>query len=156
MDPRQPIAKGGIYMQIVLSKITDDPKCLYKHPTDSITLSAEIKADCAIMTPIFDLLYDSTVINGHYNYLAAFGRYYFITDITVLTGGSMRISCREDVLYTYAAQIINCPIISDRSHNAYNVYLPDDKRRFYQYKKHQYVTLGDIGVPNIIVIATVG
>lgn len=143
-------------MQIILSKIADDPKCLYKHPTDSITLSAEIKAECAIMSPIFDLLYNSAVIQNHYNYVQAFNRYYFITDITVLTGGSMRISCKEDVLYTYADQIIHCPIIADRSYNAYNAYLPDSLRKFYQYKSHQYVTLGDIGVPNIIIIATVG
>lgn len=143
-------------MQIVLSKITDDPRCLYKHPTDSITLSAEIKENCAITTPTFDLLYNNSVVQNHYNYAQAFGRYYFITDITVTPGGAMRIACREDVLYTYADQIVNCPIISDRSDNAYNVFLPDDRRRFYQYKTHQYVTLGDLGVPNIIIIATVG
>lgn len=143
-------------MQIVISKIADDPKCLYKHPTDSITLSAEIKENCNLMTPIFDVLYNSAVVQNHYNYVSAFDRFYFVIDITVTPGGAMRLSCKEDVLYTYADQIVQCPIIAERSNNAYNTYIADNQRRFYQYKSHQYVTLGDIGVPNIIIIATVG
>lgn len=143
-------------MQIVLSKITDDPRSLYKHPKNPITLNAEIKTDCSIMQPIFDILYNASVVQNHYNYVQAYGRYYYISDITVTPGGAMRISCKEDVLYTYADQIIHCPIITDRSHNAYNAYINDPLRKFYAYDVHQYVTLGDIGVPDIVVMATVG
>lgn len=143
-------------MQIVLSVIEDDPRSLYKHPNHEIELAAEIKEDVQIMTPVFYIVYNAAVLNLHYNYCFAFNRYYYITDITVTTGGSMRVSCREDVLYTYADQIVNCPIIADRSDSTYNAYIQDPERRFYQYTVQQYVTLGDIGKPNIICLVTVG
>lgn len=144
-------------MQIVLSKITEDPRCLYKHPSGSITIAAEIKEDVQIMRPVFYIVYDSSIVDQHYNYVQAWGRYYFITDITVTTGGSMRISCKEDVLYTYADQIVNVPIVAERSDNAFNAYVQDNDRRFYQYTQQQYITIGsDIGFPNIICMCTVG
>lgn len=143
-------------MQIVLSKITEDPRCLYKHPTDLITVTAEIKEDVDIMRPMFYIVYDSSILDQHYNYLSAFGRYYFITDVIITTGGSMRISCKEDVLYTYADQIVNVPIVAERSSNAFNALIQDNERKFYQYTKQQYITIGDIGFPDITVIATVG
>ena len=143
-------------MQIQISKISEDPKCLYKHPADAITVSAEIKEDVQIMRPVFYIVYNSTVLDQHYNYLYAFGRYYFITDVTVTTGGSMRLSCKEDVLYTYADQIIHCPIIAERSDSTYNAFIQDSERRFYQYTDNQYKLIGDIGCPDTICICTVG
>ena len=144
-------------MQIVISKITEDPRCLFKHPSDSITIAAEIKEDVQIMRPVFYIVYDSSIVDQHYNYVEAWGRYYFITDITVTTGGSMRISCKEDVLYTYADQIVNVPIVAERSNNAFNAFIQDNDRRFYQYTQQQYITIGaDIGFPDVICMLTVG
>lgn len=144
-------------MQIQISKITEDPRMLYKHPEDTITVSAEIKEDIEIMRPVFFIVYDAAILDQHYNYVYAFGRYYFITDITVTTGGAMRISCKIDVLYTYADQLINIPVVAERSSNAFNAFLQDSDRRFYQYTQQQYITIGqDIGCPDIICMCTVG
>lgn len=143
-------------MTIVISKVSDDPRALYKHPSDAITIAAELKEDVDVMQPSFYVVYNSSIVDNHYNYLAAFGRFYFITDISVTTGGAMRIRCREDVLYTYAAQIVNLPIIAERSDSTYNAFINDGQRRFYQYTQHQYVILEDLGKPNIICMLTVG
>lgn len=144
-------------MQIEISKIAEDPRMLYKHPADTITISAEIKEDVQIMRPVFYIVYNSTIVDQHYNYVHAFGRYYFITDTAVTTGGSMRISCKMDVLYTYADQIVQCPIVAERSSNNFNAFIQDNERRFYQYTNNQYKVIGtDIGCPDIICMCTVG
>lgn len=144
-------------MQIVLSKIAEDPRCLYKHPTDEITLTAQIKDASSIMQPTFYLKYDADLIEQHYNYAKAWGRYYFIADMQIDIGGTIYIKCTEDVLYTYADQIVNCPIVAERSKNAFNAFIQDNDRRFYQYTQQQYITIGtDIGCPDIICMCTVG
>lgn len=144
-------------MQIVLSKIAEDPRCLYKHPTDQITLTAQIKDASSIMQPTFYLTYDADLIEQHYNYVQAWGRYYFIADMQIDIGGTIYIKCNEDVLYTYADQIVQCQIVAERSKNAFNAFIQDADRRFYQYTQQQYVTIGtDIGCPDIICMCTVG
>lgn len=143
-------------MQIVLSKIAEDPRCLYKHPTDAKTLTAQIKEAVSVMSPTFYITYDADLLTQHYNYVSAWGRNYFVTDMQVDIGGTISIRCKEDVLYTYADQIVQCPIIATRSDSTYNVYIKDPDRAFYQYTHQQYVTLGDIGKPNIICLVTVG
>ena len=141
---------------ITLYKCADDQRCLYKHPTDAKDLTAQIKDAASIMTPTFYIAYDSDLLTQHYNYASAWGRYYYIDDMTVDVGGAIYIKCREDVLYTYADQIVQCPIIAERSDNAFNAFISDPQRRFYQYTDHQYIEIEDLGKPNIICILTVG
>lgn len=144
-------------MQIVLSKVAEDPRCLYKHPTDEITLTAQIKDASSIMQPTFYITYDADLIDQHYNYVQAWGRYYFIADMQIDIGGTIYIRCAEDVLYTYADQIVQCQIVAERSKNAFNAFIQDNDRRFYQYTQQQYITIGtDIGCPDIICMCTVG
>lgn len=144
-------------MQIVLSKVAEDPRCLYKHPTDQITLTAQIKDASSIMQPTFYIKYDADLIEQHYNYAQAWGRYYFIADMQIDIGGTIYIRCTEDVLYTYADQIVQCQIVAERSKNAFNAFIQDNDRRFFQYTQQQYITIGtDIGCPDIICMCTVG
>lgn len=84
-------------MQIEISKIAEDQRVIYKHPADTITISAEIKEDVQIFRPVFYIVYNSMILDQNYNYVHAFGRYYFVTDITVTTGGSIRIACKMDI-----------------------------------------------------------
>lgn len=142
-------------MTLTLYKTSDDPRTLNKTITDAKTLTVQLKSDTDLLNPVFMLAYDSTILAG-YNYAEMDGRYYYITDITAATGGQLQLRCKTDVLMTYKDDILQCPVIVDRSSNNWNAYIADPERRFYQYVKNQYVTLGDIGYPNIIVIATVG
>ena len=114
-------------MQIVLSKVAEDPRCLYKHPTDQITLTAQIKDASSIMQPTFYIKYDADLIEQHYNYAQAWGRYYFIADMQIDIGGTIYIKCAEDVLYTYADQIVQCQIVAERSKNAFNAFIQDNE-----------------------------
>lgn len=142
-------------MILTLYKCADDQRTLNKSLTDPITRTVQLKNDTDLISPTFMLLYDAAILAG-YNYASMDGRYYFITDMAGAIGGQLRISCRTDVLMTYAAQILQCPVIVNRSSTSWNAYIEDPERKFYQYVKNQYVTIGEIGEPDIIVIATVG
>lgn len=141
---------------ITLYKCADDPRKLYKTLTGAKALTAQIKDAASIMTPTFYINYDADLLDQHYNYAMVWGRYYFIDDMTVDIGGSIYIKCREDVLYTYADQIVRCHIIAERSDSTYNAFISDPERHYYQYTKHQYIILEDLGKPNIILMLTVG
>lgn len=142
-------------MTLTLYKCSDDQRTLNKTLTDAITRTVQLKNDTDLLSPTFLLAYDATILAG-YNYAAMDGRYYFITDVGGVLGGQLRISCRTDVLMTYAAAILQCPVIVSRSSTSWNAYIEDPERKFYQYTKNQYITLGNIGAPDIIVMATVG
>lgn len=142
-------------MTLTLYKCSDDQRTLNKTLTDAITRTVQLKNDTDLLSPTFLLAYDATILAG-YNYAEMDGRYYFITDVGGVLGGQLRISCKTDVLMTYKDQIMQCPIIVDRSSSNWNAYIQDNERGFYQYVTNQYVSLGDIGYPDIIVMATVG
>ena len=128
---------GGVFMDIVLYICSDDPRTIQKNLTSAKTISANIKTDVSIMRPVFFINNDSDIISNHYNYLSAFGKYYFITDITVTPAQALRISAREDVLYTYADQIMQCPAIVVRNSKIANTYLADTQIPLEQYKNQQ-------------------
>lgn len=65
-----------------------------------------IKNEMDLMQPTFILKTDPLVYNANYLYCSFTSRYYYITDITALTGGRIAISCRVDVLYTYKDEIL--------------------------------------------------
>lgn len=124
-------------MDLVLYKCADDPRTISKSLSDALTVSCHIKNECSIMQPEFYINNNDTIISGGYNYAAAFGKYYFISDITLTPAQALRIRCREDVLYTYAAQILACPAIVARNSGVPNTYLPDPELPLEQYKNQQ-------------------
>lgn len=83
-----------------LSKRTNSTK----QPTApaAVTLTAEIKAPCSILTPILELATDPSAYN--YCYLDKFQRYYFIGDIT-FNRGLWIVTLSVDTLATYKSAI---------------------------------------------------
>lgn len=73
------------------------------------------------------LEYDATIYAA--NYAKFEGKYYFITDRELLTGGRMRLFCRVDVLKTYASAIVDLRVMCRRSGlpAMQQQYLPDEK-----------------------------
>ena len=142
-------------MILDLYKCIDDPRTLRKNLTDKMSKSVTLKEDTDIYNPTYQLAYDADILDG-YNYAQCGGRSYFIRDVVAITGQIISIVCKEDVLMTYADQILQCPVIVGRSDNNYNAYISDPKRCFYQHTTAQYITIGDIGYPSSVVMVTVG
>lgn len=102
-------------MDIVLGVNHSERNAINKAISNQVTLSGTLKSDCSVISPSF-------VINAvnpsayNYCYIAAFNRYYFISDITSVRNGLWRIDCSVDVLMSYKDEILALDVIvSDAS-----------------------------------------
>ena len=66
-----------------------------------------LKADTNLMRPTFILKTNPLVYNSNYLYNTFTKRYYYIREITALSGGRISIDCDIDVLFTYKNEILN-------------------------------------------------
>ena len=79
------------------------------------------------------LAYNATAYAA--NYCSFGGKYYYITDRELLTGQKMQLTCRVDVLKTYASAILDLPVWCKRSATLQNKYMLDTKAPVLQKKK---------------------
>ena len=112
-------------INVDFGKSTDDKRTVNKTFTSSITASASIYGDVSILAPRFLVDYNSTIINCNYCYVAAYYRYYYITNVTLSAGDRMIVSCSVDPLKSFASEINNLNATIVRQENASDNYLPD-------------------------------
>lgn len=143
-------------MTIKLFSTDSEPNAVPKHLYNETELTGSVRDEVDVLRPTVRVELADSGTQYNYAYIQDFGRYYFIREITEVRTGIAEIQMEVDVLETYRQQYINCPMIAQRSDSHYNVYAPDPERQFYQYKSNQYITLGNVGRPNILVICTVG
>ena len=79
------------------------------------SISCDIWEPCTIESPVFILDYDADYINANYAYISQFGRYYYITDKTIIEGAKVRLTLKSDVLMSFFASCGNSQIIANRS-----------------------------------------
>ena len=93
-------------MFMALYKTADDRRRIGKSLTDGFRLNdIEIKQDTTILNPSIIIKYFSGVMTYNYCYISVFDRYYYISNINVLSGGRVELICEVDVLNTYASEI---------------------------------------------------
>lgn len=117
-------------MQVQLLSISDDTRKINK-TVNQITelLPCAVTEDSnSILNPRLLLKWNEGYIGANYAYIPEFQRYYFIDDISLNTGGNCVVSLSVDVLYTYAAQIMQLTVTASRSSNKYNRYLNDNEQ----------------------------
>lgn len=100
-------------MTIEIGTCMDAYNALQKTPSLNAVSNVSVYGDCSIMNPTF--LLDFNVRYLHCNYLHAFDRYYWITDIILMPGHRCRIICDEDVLYTHKNEILSLYAYPNRS-----------------------------------------
>ena len=88
------------------------------------TCTGTLKEASNILDPsVLITLTDVTGIN--YAYIPVFGRYYFVTDISVDRQNLYRVSLRCDVLMSYKSQILTCKgILKESTSKNISNYLP--------------------------------
>ena len=117
-------------MNIQLFSTADDIRKINKTLT-AITEAVPCNVkddDFSIITPKVILKYAAAYLTANYCYIPEFSRYYFITDISMLTGGMCELTLTLDVLYTYKEQISGLQVTALRSSNKYNRYMQDDRQ----------------------------
>ena len=115
-------------MNIVLHVISDDRKKINKTLNEIASINANIKAPCSIMRPV--LQFDKNTVgsdwyHANYAYIPAFGRYYFIDNITAESDGLITLELTVDVLYTYSKQIMITQFQVVRAQRYYDNYFVD-------------------------------
>lgn len=99
-----------------------------------------LKDRTSILQPVITIetTYNSgaaLLVQSNYAYIEAFGRYYFITDVSAGINGLYEISMDVDVLMTYSTQIKNQEAVIARQAFKRNMYLDDGWFMAYQNPK---------------------
>lgn len=100
-------------LTIKLYRCSDENERMDKSLTLLKSCSGQVKNDVSITNPVFVL--ETTPINGlNYLFCEEYGRYYYITDITIMTGNRISCVCKCDVLMSFRNQIRNCKAIINK------------------------------------------
>lgn len=105
---------------------------LYKTLGTPASHSCVLKSqDCSLMNPVITLAVDVSSLAGfNYAYIQDYGKYYFIASPpTAVAYNRAEIELEEDVLMTYASQILNLSGIVKRSQSNWDMYLVDEKQK---------------------------
>jgi len=100
-----------------------------------------IKEDTNLMKPTFILKTNSVAYNANYMYCSFTKRWYYINNVTALTGQRIAVDGKIDVLFTYRNEILNSSawvIKSEKSTNENNYKMMHNDLPFRQ----DYDTLG--------------
>lgn len=122
-------------IEVQIGRTDDDPRKINKTFTADQTVNCYMKEPYSVLSPTFILDYKETYLTCNYCY--ANGRYYFIDSFSGDPGGKMEINCREDVLKTYATQIVKEKAVVERTSDweQKNLYLSDPEVKPYQYTR---------------------
>lgn len=115
-------------MNITLYKTNSIPEQVDKVLENSMSFDGTFRGSSSVLYPVFTICPGTNRNPSDYNYcrIQLFNRYYFITDITVDFMNVWTISCKVDVLMTYADEIRDSYAIVSRNENKYNLYFPDE------------------------------
>jgi hypothetical protein len=98
-------------MELQIYNNNSNTNVLNKNITLVNTLDFSLKIDNSILQPVLIL---KNYSSGNYCYIENFKRYYYITDIKLLTGGLYQLQLDIDVLMTYKDIIMTNPISTSK------------------------------------------
>lgn len=162
--------RGGIYymsISVIFGSCTADPRVLDKtgYFSAGVSIPCQIKEACSVMHP--EIIVSSSLAElATYNYcsIPAFGRYYYITDMITLTGGRVSVRCKEDVLTSHKADILQCTgyLVRTDSEDLRNKYLKDnhiptqERRQEYTYTFNKTPFTANYGTDSTYLLAVMG
>lgn len=102
-------------MDIVLYENYSEKEAIVKDIQSAYTLTGSLRGESSIINPSF-LIECSNPSNYNYCYIAEFGRYYFISNITSVRTGIWKLDCSVDVLMSFQNEILALDVtVSDAS-----------------------------------------
>ena len=93
-------------MQITIGQTSDDRRKINKS-FDGVSITVTPKQPCNVLHPVFILAWSSDYATANYLYCPDLGRYYYIDNVTLLTGARAEIQCSVDVLMSYKEEILS-------------------------------------------------
>ena len=133
MKIQVPVFLRGEKMTIDLLNTTDRTTKISKTVTTIQSgITGEMRHSFNELSPVFELSITPSSLSGaNYLYCHDTGKYYFITK-TYPNKSFMIVECHEDVLMSYASQILSLNCIVSRSSKLWNLYLQDSSRQTQQ------------------------
>lgn len=118
---------------IVLMKSKSDKNHISKETETLKETHGVLKENTSIINPVFRIEGNLSEF-AYCNYVSvpAFGRYYFVNDITSVRNGIIELSCHVDVLTSFTNEIKANTGIVKRQENKWNLYLNDGTFKVYQ------------------------
>lgn len=119
--------------QVVIQRNESETIRIDKTLVTIATLTGNLKEETSIIDPT--ILVDANLVtlkSANYLTVEAFGRSYFINDITSYRNNLVEISCHVDVLSSFKTQIRANKGIVFRQENNWNLYLNDGVLEVYQ------------------------
>ena len=118
---------------ITFQRNNSEVNALDKRLDDLLEAEGVLKEQSSIIDPQILVAGDlADFAECNYMSVPAFGRSYFVRDITSVRSGLLQISAHVDVLSSFKAQIRQNSGIVTRGENTYNLYLNDGSLKAYQ------------------------
>ena len=97
-------------MDIIFHVNSSERQAINKSLDSGTTLTGSLRNESSVINPSFLIEYENPS-GFNYCYIADFGRYYFITDMTSIRTGIWKIDCSVDVLMSFKTEILNLDVI---------------------------------------------
>lgn len=94
-----------------------------KQPTQGTIKNVNLKSECSIYNPIFTFSNNET----NFNYIKAWDRFYYVTDIKHTPNNYIEVSCSIDLLASYKSNILNTNAFVLFSTNQFNSSIVDNR-----------------------------
>lgn len=116
----------------------------YNYVDKDITLVEEIsgvlRSPASVTDPVITIERSSPV-GFNYAQIPEYGRYYYVSGISMISDKLLGLSLHVDVLMTYKDSIREMNAIIKRQENKFNLYLDDGIFKAYQNTKHKIIKL---------------
>lgn len=113
-------------IELQLLQNNSDNRSLRKSWVGLKTVNCTVKEPCELSNPIFVIAFDNLAFNANYCYCPNFGRYYYVNERVLVTGGRIELHCHVDVLQTYNTSILSIPVTITRQQNVGINHIPDN------------------------------
>jgi hypothetical protein len=113
------------------------------------------KDESSAFEPSILISTNTNITDKNYAYIDTLGRYYYVTDITLVRAGLYRLKLHVDVLMTYRTQIKACSAVIKRQESDTNMYLDDPEFKVYNNKRIDCYTFSSPFTKSLEFILTV-
>lgn len=136
----------------------DDKRKVNKNLSPVNSITCKIKDNCTLDNPVLIIEKDSlpNIATSNYCYISDFARYYYIHDITLMTGGRIAVKCRCDVLMSFSGSIRSLNGVIERQEHLFNDYIVDEKAPVRSERLISYHQVGSVTGSSILLTVTSG
>ena len=143
-------------MKIVLYNNYSDKRYVSKNIVSIKSYTCVVKEPCNITNPVVILKYDKSISNSNYCYLDEFKRYYYITNIQLVTGGRVELTLNCDVLMSFNGNIRQLECVIERQEFLNNPQIIDNELPIRSERLISHKNIGGLGNSSTIILTVTG